>query len=299
MTMGLLLMAAALFLAGMNLYEERQGERAAEAVLAQMKLPEAVETPGVVDADGAPMNWPMRADGRPAAWPTDADGMPMRETTDETGAVCIWPDGADAVQWERDENGALLPFVGGASGLRAAWPTDATGALLSWEKMLDWWTQLLGSAWERLTLADTPTFIRHPDMEMPTTKIDGRYYIGLLEVPDKNLKLPIMSDWSEQNLKISPCRYDGSAYAGDLVIAGHNYYRHFSPVKRLEVGAEVRFTDVDGNVFIYEVTALETLDGSDTEGMLVGDWALTLFTCTTGGRSRVAVRCALTGIVPA
>lgn len=121
----------------------------------------------------------------------------------------------------------------------------------------------------------------------------------MLEVPDKNVRLPVMDDWSEENLKLTPCRYAGSLYRGDMVIAGHNYYRHFSPIKWLEVGTEVRFTDVNGNVFIYEVCSRETIAADDVDGMLTGEWDLTLFTCTTGGRSRVAVRCELKSIISA
>ena len=51
------------------------------------------------------------------------------------------------------------------------------------------------------------------------------------------------------------------------------------------------FTDADGNVFSYEVDTIETVGGTDIEKMESGDWDLTLFTCTTGGKARAAVRC--------
>ena len=38
---------------------------------------------------------------------------------------------------------------------------------------------------------------------------------------------------------------------------------------------------------------METLMPTAVEEMESGDWDLTLFTCTVGGRTRVAVRCAL------
>ena len=40
-----------------------------------------------------------------------------------------------------------------------------------------------------------------------------------------------------------------------------------------------------------EVAALEVLSPFDVEEMTTGDWDLTLFTCTVGGQSRIAVRC--------
>lgn len=53
----------------------------------------------------------------------------------------------------------------------------------------------------------------------------------------------------------------------------------------------VTFTDVDENVFLYSVAEIQILQPGDVEEMLSGGWALTLFTCTLGGRTRVTVRC--------
>lgn len=132
-----------------------------------------------------------------------------------------------------------------------------------------------------------------PDASMPTLELDGRTFIGLLEIPDLDLALPVQDKWSEASSRYSPCRYEGSAYAGDLIIAGHNYRSHFGPLGRLSVGAKVRFTDVAGHVFTYRVTGIETIDGHDIEGMRAGTWDLTLFTCTLSRTSRITVRCSL------
>ena len=51
------------------------------------------------------------------------------------------------------------------------------------------------------------------------------------------------------------------------------------------------FTDVDGNVYNYEVAELETLQPAAVDEMKSGEWDLTLFTCTIGGQTRVTVRC--------
>lgn len=316
MTMGLLLMAAALFLACMNLYEERQGEEAAGGVLLQLSalIPEAQQEIAaepelnIVDAEGNPLAWPLNADGTPMTWPTDEAGNPLTSVMDAQGKTYFWPSEASESGearpvspegWDRAADGGLLPLVGDKSGLMMAWPAGADGGLISWNSLAAGWARLMEELAAQLVIPEKPVYVQHPDMEMPVKKIDGRYYIGVLEVPDKKLKLPIMSDWSEQDLKITPCRYAGSVYSGDIVIAGHNYYRHFSPIKWLENGTEVRFTDMDGNVFVYAVCGRETIAGDDIEGMLDGEWDLTLFTCTTGGRSRVAIRCRLTESVPA
>lgn len=128
--------------------------------------------------------------------------------------------------------------------------------------------------------------------EMPTVTIDGVEYIGVLEIPALELSLPVASEWNYENLRVSPCRYQGSAYSDDLIIAGHNYQRHFGNLKNLSEGDTVTFTDVVGNVFTYEVAEVTTLGAYSVDEMVSGNWDLTLFTCTIGGRTRVTVRCA-------
>jgi sortase A len=136
-----------------------------------------------------------------------------------------------------------------------------------------------------------PVWKTHPDIEMPTVQIDGRSYIGTLSIPALGLELPIMSEWDYPSLQISPCRYSGSVYKNNMIIAAHNYESHFGQIKTLSIGDEVSFTDADGNVFNYTVSDVTQLGPYDTEEMKSGDWDLTLFTCTIGGSYRVTVRC--------
>lgn len=134
--------------------------------------------------------------------------------------------------------------------------------------------------------------------EMPVTFIDGYDYIGYLSIPSIGLALPVMQQWSDLGLKIAPGRYSGSLYNDDLVIAGHNYTRHFSPIKHLAAGTEVLFVDMDGVVWHYAVSASEVLQPTQIEQMTTktsaDSWDLTLFTCTTGGQARYALRCVRT-----
>ena len=139
--------------------------------------------------------------------------------------------------------------------------------------------------------ADVPDYLLSPEMEMPVETIDGVDYVGVLRIPALALELPVISQWSYPLLKIAPCRYSGSAYQNNLVLCAHNYASHFGNLKNLHIGAAVTFTDMDGNLFTYQVAELETLPPQATEEMENGDWDLSLFTCTVGGQSRVTVRC--------
>lgn len=139
-----------------------------------------------------------------------------------------------------------------------------------------------------------PDYQLNPEMEMPKVmleELDGAAYIGVLEIPKIDLKLPVLSEWSYPLLKKAPCRYSGSAYLDNLVIAAHNYRTHFGKLKELETGDEVIFTDAAGNRFEYKVAVVEALTPQSVEDMTSGEWALSLFTCTLDGKNRVTVRC--------
>ncbi|RGI29280.1 sortase [Mediterraneibacter faecis] len=142
-----------------------------------------------------------------------------------------------------------------------------------------------------------PDYQLNPEMEMPEVRLeelDGAACIGVLEIPEIDLKLPVLSEWSYPLLKKAPCRYSGSAYLDNLVIAAHNYRTHFGKLKELEVGTEVIFTDAAENRFEYKVAAVEALTPQSVEDMTSGEWALSLFTCTLDGKNRVTVRCDFT-----
>lgn len=129
--------------------------------------------------------------------------------------------------------------------------------------------------------------------EMPVVEIDGYFYIGFLTIPDLGLELPIMELWDYDRLKIAPCRYSGTLAGGNLVIAAHNYLRHFGTLSQLKQGAEVLFTDAEGEVTHFVVEDLEILGARDIHEMTAGDYPLTLFTCTYRGRTRFTVRCSI------
>lgn len=138
---------------------------------------------------------------------------------------------------------------------------------------------------------DVPLYVSYPEMEMPTETVDGHRYIGRLEIPVLNLELPVMEEWSYDNFKIAPCRYSGTAYLNNFILAAHNYRYHFGTLNNLSEGDKMSFTDMDGNVFEYEVILKEVLEPDAIEDLLAGQWDLTLFTCVGNGSHRMVVRC--------
>ncbi len=132
-----------------------------------------------------------------------------------------------------------------------------------------------------------------PEQQPQAVAIDGSAYIGYLSIPAIDLLLPVQAEWSYRGLKTAPGRYSGAAETHDLVIAGHNYTRHFMPIKWLNVGTEVKFVDTDNRVWRYQVSEVETLRPEQVEEMITPSaaWDLTLFTCTADGSARYTVRC--------
>ena len=140
------------------------------------------------------------------------------------------------------------------------------------------------------TSAPTPAptgklYERVPGIEMPGEKVNGHEYIGTLSIPSLGLKVPVQRNWSYENLSVSPCRYSGSAYAGNLTIIAHTY--HFGKLSSLALDATVTFTDMENNVFREK----NTISPNDANEIAHSGYDLTLVTCTLSGTKRVAVYC--------
>ena len=196
--------------------------------------------------------------------------------------------------------GALLILA--SLGLLAYNKWDAARADKASQQVLGELEDTLTKTIEEKTKADEVVLQPELDPTQPMTEVEleGWNYIGYLSIPSIGLNLPVMSEWSYAGLKIAPGRYSGSTYADNMVVCAHNYAKHFSPIKWLAEGAEVYFTDMDGMRWSYEVSVVETIQPTQIEKMTEKtedseNWDLTLFTCTTGGSARCAVRCVRTG----
>lgn len=125
---------------------------------------------------------------------------------------------------------------------------------------------------------------------MPEKSYLGYSMIGTIRVPSLDIELPVLSTWSYELLDVAPCRYSGSLPTGDMILMGHNYKSHFTPLLQAAVGTEVEFEDVNGQVSRYTVAEITYLHKNDGE-KLPSDYPLTLFTCTAGGQNRMVLRC--------
>lgn len=131
------------------------------------------------------------------------------------------------------------------------------------------------------------------DPVLPQKTYMGYHMIGSIEVPSVDVRLPVLGDWSEELLKVAPCRYQGNISDGNLIIMGHNYKAHFNPLHKVSVGAEVEFENAVGRIFCYRVAKIEKLHRTQGELLPSDEYPLTIFTCSPGGLERVVLRCEL------
>ena len=127
--------------------------------------------------------------------------------------------------------------------------------------------------------------------EMTIYVKNGWSYIGYVVIPKLNLELPVLSEISQYNLGMAPCRHLGSTKSDDLVLAAHNYPFHFGRIKELAQGDEVSFIDMDGVLSTYEVVTVGVIKDTDIDLVTDPSLDLTLYTCTYGGENRIMVGC--------
>ena len=123
----------------------------------------------------------------------------------------------------------------------------------------------------------------------PMALARGYEAIGILTLPDLGLTLPVLADWDEARLQAAPCRHQGSIEDGDLVIAGHNYRRHFANLDQLAPGAAITFTDMEGVVHPFVLDHTAVVAGTDVAAVLDSEFPLILYTCDYTGEGRITL----------
>lgn len=135
-----------------------------------------------------------------------------------------------------------------------------------------------------------------PNAAMPAVDIDGTSYCGTLSLPELGLELPIANACSSDQLAFTPCRYEGSVYADNLVIAGIDFDAHFGSLTGLNGGEEVVISDTLGNTALYYIDGIEALQPTDLDRAVSGsDDAdvddLRLMVCGADQKVRFVVYC--------
>lgn len=122
--------------------------------------------------------------------------------------------------------------------------------------------------------------------------VQGLPLCGYIEIDSIGVRLPVIAEYSESNLAFAPCKYMPEGEDdGRLVIAAHNYTRHFARLGSVSTGDRVRFTNVDGKVYNFAVSEVCVINSDDFSALQEGNWSLAMFTCNFSGQMRILVRC--------
>lgn len=128
---------------------------------------------------------------------------------------------------------------------------------------------------------------------------NGKVYdiVGIISIPSIKISYPILSETSDDLLKISVCKFMGPEpnSIGNLCIAGHNFTntRAFSQLNKVKNGDIIEITDLSGKKIeykIYDNFVVSPTDLSCTSQRTNGKREVTLITCTNGIKQRRIVK---------
>ncbi len=135
--------------------------------------------------------------------------------------------------------------------------------------------------------------------EQKLTASDGTsyYIIGVINIPSINVNYPILSTYTDELLKIAPCKFHGPNpnEVGNLCIAGHNYRnsKFFSKVPNLQLGDTIEITDLSGRMLTYTVYDKFIVNPDElacTSQLTNGKKEITLITCTNDNKQRHIIK---------
>lgn len=120
---------------------------------------------------------------------------------------------------------------------------------------------------------------------------------GIIKIPKINIEYSVFSKLTEEQLKISPCKFFGGSPKdnGNICIAGHNYDNSlfFSNLKLLDENDEIFIYDNLDNEYIYKVFSIYETDENDLSPIFNYEKkskTLTLITCNNFNKKRIVVK---------
>ena len=157
---------------------------------------------------------------------------------------------------------------------------------------------------------DKPLVVALDDTEVVENNaqvLDGKYtdeygntytYESILSIPSLGIEYPVLSETSEELLKISINKFWGGSpnSVGNYCIVGHNYKsgKMFGKLSQMKSGDTIKLTDLSGKTLEYKVYDRYVVDPENvacTSQITNGLKEVTLITCTNGGKQRLIIKC--------
>lgn len=126
-----------------------------------------------------------------------------------------------------------------------------------------------------------------------SAQVNSLPVIGEVLVPVIGVDAAVIGQYDKTNLKTSPCVISGSISGCDLVIGGSSFRSQFERLNTLIRGDTVMLCDLNGNLFLYDVVAVEFADRETELEISDSGYDLSLYCLTANGAARYAARCAL------
>ncbi len=137
-----------------------------------------------------------------------------------------------------------------------------------------------------------------PPLEYTLPNGEKCYSEARLKIPKLGIDYPVLSDWSEELLKISLNKYwgpNGPNEVGNYCIVGHNYKsgKMFGNLPAIANGDIIELTDLKGRMVkyaVYDRYQVKPEDTACTSQLTGGRKELTLITCKEYGTERLVVK---------
>ena len=120
---------------------------------------------------------------------------------------------------------------------------------------------------------------------------------GILEIPNIDIKYPIINTTSDTTMKISITKFWGPEKPneiGNYCLAGHNNKdgTMFGKTKYLKIDDNIYLTDLNNNTVTYKIYKIYSVDPNDVSYVESEEETreVTLITCTNGHKNRLIIK---------
>ena len=131
----------------------------------------------------------------------------------------------------------------------------------------------------------------YSSMQMPSLEVEGKNIIGIVEIPDSDVTLPIESAEKESSFPFLPQRVSGTVYDNSLIVVGKDKKGQLDCLKKADIGHSVTVSDMTGAKFSYIIERIERKKDVNTDILSDGQYDLTLFVQEESTMEYIVVRC--------
>lgn len=124
---------------------------------------------------------------------------------------------------------------------------------------------------------------------------DYEAYFGKIKIEKIDLEYTVFNEFSEELLKIAPCKFYGKDInqRGNIAIVGHNYNdnRFFGRLSELDIKDKIKIVSFDNKEYTYTIYDIFETEENDTSVLKNNKYyELTLITCNNLNKKRLIIK---------